>query len=774
MEDNVLIGNYIRALKKEIDILEPISQLWEGLEVKLEDVYLPLKVKAENGSSQTFEDWLLGNTRSNFVSVWGDPGSGKTTLIQATVNFLIDHIREHKVIPLFVHARNWQKKEKFEAFFEKETKRIFPEVSLHELLSAAEKEGYKIYFFLDGVDELPEDFGIEKAGKEFHGYLAKHQVIKKAVITVRSREESNLFFEGDYHTIWLPPMDDESLNRLFEKWVEKIGNLYDPPRSLIDEIKGLLIEDTILRELSRTPLLLVLSFIWLLVSDINLNEAMGLLMEDIVKKVFLEWDKVRGIKFERNRHLEYYFEVFEKIAIAELEGKAIETSCKELDDCPIDAEIIDELKKRGVFVRERGGKLEFINSFFRNYFAASYMARDPSNYLRYFALKLFDPEWDTPFKITFYILQRSTYESIEFLNLLMETYNPFDEVLCQRLKKTIDYLSSIKGENFKGIFYGVQANLSRLYKECCDIWKSNTNDLPDLNQVTPDNIHEKFRCPFPSVETAPISPPAVEGGEYRLSKVLMGKGGVTDGGIVSTSSQQLLGLIKSLSDAKNSAEREEIHRDKKWKKFYEEIEEIRLTDIDSESAARAWVKEVLKTIDAIRSKIKSTKENRVAHEYLENLKEIYRLIELTFLDKYQTLKEDFSDKLIEIAGDLKNAEEYYEFLRENIRKLKVLGHKSTASLVCRLKDMIKDENRIQLEFLTPFRCDMGEILSEMKKQEIVNLLSYNLHLSYSRPAGVIIFDLLFGLYRAIKKNRDEKIRKALAEILLDILTKRHN
>ncbi|RKY98021.1 MAG: hypothetical protein DRQ10_07870, partial [Candidatus Hydrothermota bacterium] len=679
-------NDYFPTLKSKLSFLEPLKKLWKNLDVKLDQVYVPLKLELEKEEKfADFNDWIAQKTKYPYVLVWGDPGSGKSTLIQATIVNLIEKFQDHRIIPLFAQARNWQKGQRFEDFLMSEVDSVV-EDAFEAILNNC--EDYDLFLFLDGLDELPDGFDISTASEKFfESEITKR--FSKTIVTARSRREGNRFFKDEYHVIGLESLSRGNIEALFNKWLDVIRSLgVSIQEETVKKLQTLLVENEILSRLSSNPLLFSLSFLWFLTADVDVEQSFKTLMDEVMEKLFKTWDEIRGVKIERRYALEKYFDTFERLALAELEGAKVKIASEVQKEGKyvLDPSIAEELEKRGVFVRFEDGQFKFVNELFRDYFAARYMSRDPANYARYFALKLFDLNWRVPFKMTFYFLLGSFYEATQFLNLFLETYNPFDEILFLRLKNVIDYLldylSALQRNEVKKVspggtttamvggqkkenevekaselFERISLRFQKVYSQLMELWNpplpQRIHDLEELKNEY-DKIQKFYGeiCGLLAFEKGERKRESEEVRGFRIAKLPTGRGGEPEE-VVTIEITELKELLKSLFAAKN---KEEVRKDERWQRFYREGVKIRLSGEPSPDEISEIFDIASEPLDAIMDLGKKKKQatgsapdeilNKI-REQEENVIEIQYLFSRVVSDRRELIPTKFMDKLIE-------------------------------------------------------------------------------------------------------------------------------
>ena len=759
-------NDYFPTLKSKLSFLEPLKKLWKNLDVKLDQVYIPLKLKLEKEEKfADFNDWIAQKTKYPYVLIWGDPGSGKSTLIQATIVNLIEKFQDHRIIPLFAQARNWQKGQRFEDFLMSEVDSVV-EGAFETILNNC--EDYDLFLFLDGLDELPDGFDISTASEKFfESEITKR--FSKTIVTARSRREGNRFFKDEYHVIGLESLSRDNIEALFNKWLDVIRSLgVSIQEDTVKKLQTLLVENEILSRLSSNPLLFSLSFLWFLTADVDVEQSFKTLMDEVMEKLFKTWDEIRGVKVKRRYALEKYFGAFERLALAELEGARVKiaSEVQKEGEYVLDPSIAEELEKRGVFVRFEDGQFKFVNELFRDYFAARYMSRDPANYARYFALKLFDLNWRVPFKMTFYFLLGSSYEATQFLNLLLETYNPFDKILFLRLKNVIDYLVALQRnevENASELFERISLRFQKVYSQLMKLWNpSFPQRIHDLKELT--NEYDKIQkfygeiCGLLAFEKGERKRESKEVRGFRIAKLLTGRGGEPEE-VVTIEIAELKELLKSLFAAKI---KEEVKKDKRWQRFYREEVKIRLAREPSQDEISEIFNIASKPLDAIMDLGKKSEQEK-------NVREIQYLFSRVFSDRRELIPTKFMDKLIETMEFAEDTSIFKNF----IEGMKLLGLRGVQLFVCLLKESVEKSVSTKLELYTRPPCkELDGLRKKWNLDEAIELLRENLSYSYSRPEAVVTFDFLFALYQQFTPQLDFDRKKRLSKILCKLIVKR--
>jgi len=158
-----------RYLTKQQDKYSHIKTLLRGnTPVFLYDIYFPLKLTCDKGiiSTQSIRTVF---ENSNYITIIGDAGSGKSTLVK---HLYLNTIKEKYKIPILVELRYLNNIDlSFEEYIRSITS--LNKISVNQDILNRFFEKGKFVFFLDGYDELDEETK-KKVTKEINDFVNKY------------------------------------------------------------------------------------------------------------------------------------------------------------------------------------------------------------------------------------------------------------------------------------------------------------------------------------------------------------------------------------------------------------------------------------------------------------------------------------------------------------------------------------------------------------------------------------------------------------------------
>jgi len=173
-----------RYLTKQQDKYSHIKTLLRGnTPVFLYDIYFPLKLTCDKGiiSTQSIRTVF---ENSNYITIIGDAGSGKSTLVK---HLYLNTIKEKYKIPILVELRYLNNIDlSFEEYIRSITS--LNKISVNQDILNRFFEKGKFVFFLDGYDELDEEISILLDQAEFNGADYHKEVVNRYIDSQTERK----------------------------------------------------------------------------------------------------------------------------------------------------------------------------------------------------------------------------------------------------------------------------------------------------------------------------------------------------------------------------------------------------------------------------------------------------------------------------------------------------------------------------------------------------------------------------------------------------------
>lgn len=168
---------------------------------------------------RNYEDLLPALHKSKRVMILGEPGIGKTSTLYKFADELAQRAleRDHAPIPLIVPLREWRAEITWQDLIEKHLGVLAPQ---YEQLRASRR----LYFLLDGLNELPRDDGREAKLAVLQRLLGPET---PAVVTCREMDYRDEALNLDLDTISIHPLDPERVRDFLRRYLIDAGGESD-------------------------------------------------------------------------------------------------------------------------------------------------------------------------------------------------------------------------------------------------------------------------------------------------------------------------------------------------------------------------------------------------------------------------------------------------------------------------------------------------------------------------------------------------------------------
>jgi len=242
-----------------------------------------------------FQEIGLGRS----LLILGAPGSGKTTMLLALTQQLIQRARldEAEPIPVIFNLASWKENQTLAGWLADELNDFY---RVPKQFASAWVKGNKMQLLLDGLDEVKENNRAKCV--EAINQFRKAYGLTAIVIGSRSRDyaeiKTRLSFEG---AIALQPLSSEQI----DAYLDRFGNS-------LSSIRLLLGKDDILKELAETPLML--SIMTLAYRDMRVDELVALgiietqrkhLFDTYIDRMFQRTTRLTNADFTKSEALHY-------------------------------------------------------------------------------------------------------------------------------------------------------------------------------------------------------------------------------------------------------------------------------------------------------------------------------------------------------------------------------------------------------------------------------------------------------------------------------------
>ncbi len=262
------------------------------------DVYHPLNISNQkhkaitNSISSTFE-------KSNYITVIGEAGSGKSTLVK---HLFLRALSEKKLIPVFIELRYLTSEKNT---IENHIKEKILEQKISESTKILERmlASGKFLFFLDGYDEITGD-AKSNITESINKFVERHGK-NKFLLTTRPYSDIDLL--PLFHNYHIETLDKAEIDKFIDKQLKEEPELADKIKKSIKETKANYINSFL-----KNPLLLSL-YILTYQSNASVPTKKYVFYRRVINALFSEHDSKSKLGFERETKCQLQQEDFEKI-----------------------------------------------------------------------------------------------------------------------------------------------------------------------------------------------------------------------------------------------------------------------------------------------------------------------------------------------------------------------------------------------------------------------------------------------------------------------------
>lgn len=289
------IGQYLNKQKNKYAYMKTL--LHRSSPVYFYDIYLPARLTCDSKKITT-DSINRVFWESQFITIIGDAGSGKSTLVK---HLFLNSIAEKFCIPILIELRYLND---FTGSIEDYIKEKIFENKLtpnEKILIRLLKDG-KFVFFLDGYDEIRSD-SQQKVVEKLNNFIDKYR-LNRYLLT--SRPYSNIELLPLFHNYKIENLNDDEIKKfissqninqeLNEKIIKSISE------SSIDYIKSYL----------TNPLLLTL-YILTFSTNSSIPQKKYIFYRRVLDVLFKEHDSITKIGYERELATNLSQEEFEEI-----------------------------------------------------------------------------------------------------------------------------------------------------------------------------------------------------------------------------------------------------------------------------------------------------------------------------------------------------------------------------------------------------------------------------------------------------------------------------
>lgn len=370
-------GNVNKYFKSQIKLYKTLKNILYGSSpVDIYKFYFPIKIKPPITLQWHTDTSSVSNVfcRTNFVTLIGDAGCGKTTLTK----FLFLNCLETKyAIPILIELRNLNDSELSFITYLKDNI-LFSKLFENENIYERFLEKGKFVFFIDGYDEL--NYEIKgKATKDIIKFVEKYPN-NKYLIT--SRPHSNAEGISIFNNYKVLPLCDDEVKAFIDLQLSNEIEIAERIKNSIKQAKERNIE-----EFLSNPLLLSL-YILTFQRNADIPNSKHIFYRRVVQTLFLEHDSVSKSGFIRPTKTQLAQEQFEDILkkvsfVSYFNGKfnfsldylipLLNKIKQKSPDLKFDNnKLIEDLKSLSLWV-EDSGVLSFNHRSIQEYYSALYI-----------------------------------------------------------------------------------------------------------------------------------------------------------------------------------------------------------------------------------------------------------------------------------------------------------------------------------------------------------------------------------------------------------------
>ena len=268
--------------------------------VYLYDIYYPLKLQAKKTIHSTDSVSKLFE-RCNYMTIIGDAGSGKSTLVK---HLFLNSIQEKAGIPILIELRDLNEEE---YDFEEYTKKVISlnQISVNkEILERLLLKG-KFIFFLDGYDELNSKIK-KSVVKDINSFIEQFTDNKFILTTRPFSDIEHLPLFHNFKMKDLSLEEGEIKGFIFKQLPEEL----ELAKKIVESINSN--KSTYIKSFLKNPLLLSL-YILTFQSNASVPDKKYIFYRRVINALFSEHDSKTKLGFVREKTSQLSQEEFESI-----------------------------------------------------------------------------------------------------------------------------------------------------------------------------------------------------------------------------------------------------------------------------------------------------------------------------------------------------------------------------------------------------------------------------------------------------------------------------
>ncbi|WP_414573980.1 NACHT domain-containing protein [Nostoc sp. CCY 9925] len=246
-------------------------------------------------------DKLLNSSRAQQMVILGDPGSGKSTLMQ----YYAAKVAQHKftelglpedLLPILIRIRDLANQPEIDILtYLQEC------IPLKYTLDIPEgffdywlKQG-KALILLDGLDEIADENKQREVARHLSSFVTNNQYVQnRVIITSRPAEYRRDFFETHEFThYFILPFDESKINLFIDRWYNSRFSDSQESQRRQSSLKELLNKQERIKILVENPLLLTLVCLIHRYDAVRLPQKRDKLYETAIETLLLNWEMSR-------------------------------------------------------------------------------------------------------------------------------------------------------------------------------------------------------------------------------------------------------------------------------------------------------------------------------------------------------------------------------------------------------------------------------------------------------------------------------------------------
>jgi len=302
-----LYSSYLRNLKEEINCIPSLFKSSRSENFRLEDLYLPLKLReffrdsVGDKKNELVMDIEKAVDKYNYILIRGDIGSGKSVLLKGLAlkycfeyeGMVSRNTPEQRgsykknnfyFIPIYIKLRKYfESRRKFRDYLDLELER-HGFIKAKKYLETDLMEG-RCILLLDGLDELPSLLSRDEAIITIRNFIAKYHG-NKILITSRMID----YYEdlSGFMKMEIEPFTDDRIKAYLEKRFKNFSQEY------ADILLGKIYDNPDINELVKNPLLLSI-IVTNYTEDENIFCNHFKLYNRMIDLLVWEWEEQKGI-----------------------------------------------------------------------------------------------------------------------------------------------------------------------------------------------------------------------------------------------------------------------------------------------------------------------------------------------------------------------------------------------------------------------------------------------------------------------------------------------